>query len=73
MVVMAAVATILIATSDLAIKNAFADIQTTTPQANTCANDLLPMDVFCRHLDSHVEGEENSVSQSSSQSGGEDN
>jgi uncharacterized membrane protein len=75
--VIAAVATMLIATSAVATQDAFAgkkrEYNQATAQVNDCGNGKLPLNVFCQNVDSQVQGEENVVTQSGSQSAGEGN
>jgi hypothetical protein len=43
-----------------------------TSQANACGNGKLPLNVFCQNIDSQVQGDENAVSASGSQSAAEE-
>ena len=76
MAVIAAVATMLIATSALATQDAFAgkkrEYNQATSQVNDCGNGKLPLNVFCQNVDSQVQGDENVVTQAASQSAQED-
>jgi hypothetical protein len=65
-VVVAAVAAMLVATSLVGINDAFAgkkkyEKNQATSQANACGNGELPLDVYCQNINSQIQGEENSV------------
>jgi uncharacterized membrane protein len=66
--VVAAVATMLVATSALATEDAFADKKKhkyeksqAVAQANDCGNGDGPFDVFCQNLASQLQGDGNAV------------
>jgi uncharacterized membrane protein len=66
--VVAAVATMLIATSVLATEDAFADKKKhkyeksqAVAQANSCGNGDTPIDVFCQNLASQIQGDGNAA------------
>jgi uncharacterized membrane protein len=69
----AAVATILVASAAVATENAFAgkkrDYNQALSQANACGNGKLPLNVFCSNSASQIQGDENAVSTSSYQAG----
>lgn len=73
--VVAAIATMLIATSAIATQDAFAgkkrEYNQATSQANACGNGKLPLNVFCQNIDSQIQGDENAVSAVGSQSAAE--
>jgi hypothetical protein len=65
-VAIAAVATMLIATSAISVENAFADkkkseYSQSTSQANACGNGVLSTNVACQNIDSQIQGDENGV------------
>jgi Na+-translocating ferredoxin:NAD+ oxidoreductase RnfG subunit len=68
--VVAAIATMLIATSAVATEDAFADKKKhkykksesqAVAQANSCGNGDTPIDVFCQNLASQIQGDGNAV------------
>jgi hypothetical protein len=72
-VAVAAVAAMLVATSLIGTNDAFAgkkkyEKNQATSQANACGNGELPLNVFCQNIGSQVQGEENAVSATGSQS-----
>jgi hypothetical protein len=74
MVIVAAMAVMLVGATALATEDAFADGKKkyeknqATSQANACGNGELPLNVFCQNINSQVQGEENAVSATGSQS-----
>jgi hypothetical protein len=74
MVIVAAMAVMLIGATALATEDAFAgkkkhkEYNQATSQANACGNGELPLNVFCQNIGSQVQGDENAVSASGSQS-----
>jgi len=74
MVIVAAMAVMLIGATALATEDAFAgkkkhkEYNQATSQANACGNGKLPLNVFCQNIDSQVQGDENAVVASGSQS-----
>jgi hypothetical protein len=70
MFVVAAMAVMLVGATALATsESAFAsDKNQATSQATACGNDELPLNVFCQNTESQVEGEDNSVAITGSQS-----
>jgi len=67
-------AVMLIGATALATEDAFAgkkkhkEYNQATSQANACGNGKLPLNVFCQNIDSQVQGDENAVAASGSQS-----
>jgi hypothetical protein len=76
MFIVTAMAVMLIGATALATDDAFATKKTkynqATSQANACGNGKLPLNVFCQNIDSQVQGDENAVSASGSQSAAEE-
>jgi hypothetical protein len=76
MFIVTAMAVMLIGATALATDDAFATKKTkynqATSQANACGNGKLPLNVFCQNIDSQVQGDENGVSASGSQSAAEE-
>ena len=78
MFIVAALAVMLVGATAFATDNAFADGKKkygknqATSLANACANDKLPMYVFCQNTGSQVQGEDNAVALSGAQESGED-
>jgi hypothetical protein len=76
MVIVAAMAVMLVGATALATEDAFADkkkhkeYNQATSQANACGNGKLPLNVFCQNIGSQVQGDENAVAASGSQSAG---
>jgi hypothetical protein len=74
MVIVAAMAVMLIGATALATEDAFAgkkkhkEYNQATSQANACGNGKLPLNVFCQNIGSQVQGDENGVAASGSQS-----
>ncbi|MFY9966684.1 MAG: hypothetical protein WBL44_01165 [Nitrososphaeraceae archaeon] len=74
MVIVAVMAVMLIGATALATEDAFAgkkkhkEYNQATSQANACGNGKLPLNVFCQNIDSQVQGDENAVVASGSQS-----
>jgi hypothetical protein len=74
MFIVAAMAVMLVGATTLATEDAFADGKKkyeknqATSQANACGNGELPLNVFCQNINSQVQGEENAVSATGSQS-----
>jgi hypothetical protein len=75
MFIVATMAVMLVGTTALATEDAFADDDKkkyeknqVTSQANACGNGELPLNVFCQNINSQVQGEENAVSATGSQS-----
>jgi hypothetical protein len=74
MFIVATMAVMLIGATTLATEDAFADGKKkyeknqATSQANACGNGELPLNVFCQNINSQVQGEENAVSATGSQS-----
>ena len=68
-----AVAVMLVASAAVATEDAFAgkkkyEKNQAISQANACGNGELPLNVFCQNIGSQVQGEENAVSATGSQS-----
>ena len=75
MVIVAAMAVMLIGATALATDDAFATkkkYNQVTSQANACGNGKLPLNVFCQNIGSQVQGDENAVAASGSQSAAEE-
>ncbi len=72
MFIVAAIAVTLIGVTALATEDAFAtkkrEYNQATAQANACGNGELPLNVFCQNIGSQVQGDENAVAASGSQS-----
>jgi hypothetical protein len=72
MVIVAAMALMLIGATALATEDAFAGkkkvYNQATSQANACGNGELPLNVFCQNIGSQVQGDENAVAATGSQS-----
>ena len=73
MVIVAAMAVMLVGATALATEDAFAggkkrEYNQATSQANACGNGELPLNVFCQNIGSQIQGDENAVAASSSQS-----
>ena len=72
MVVVVAMAVMLIGATALATEDAFAgkkkEYNQATSQANACGNGELPLNVFCQNIGSQVQGDENAVAATGSQS-----
>jgi hypothetical protein len=73
MFIVAAMAVMLVGATALATtEDAFAgkkkEYNQATAQANACGNGELPLNVFCQNIESQVQGEENAVSATGSQS-----
>ena len=72
MVVIAAMAVMLVGATALATEDAFAgkkkEYNQATAQANACGNGELPLNVFCQNIGSQVQGDENAVAATGSQS-----
>jgi hypothetical protein len=75
MFIVATMAVMLVGATALATEDAFADDDEkkyeknqATSQANACGNGELPLNVFCQNINSQVQGEENAVSATGSQS-----
>ena len=73
LVVVAAVAAMLIATSAISVEDAFAGKKKTkysqaTSQANACGNGVLSINVACQNIDSQIQGDENGVAITGQQS-----
>jgi hypothetical protein len=72
MVVVVAMALMLIGATALATEDAFAgkkkEYNQATSQANACGNGELPLNVFCQNIGSQVQGDENAVAATGSQS-----
>ena len=74
MVIVAAMAVMLIGATALATEDAFAgkkkhkEYNQATSQANACGNGKLPLNVFCQNIGSQVQGDENAVAATGSQS-----
>jgi hypothetical protein len=74
MVIVAVMAVMLIGATALATDDAFAgkkkhkEYNQATSQANACGNGKLPLNVFCQNIGSQVQGDENAVAASGSQS-----
>jgi hypothetical protein len=74
MFIVATMAVMLVGATALATEDAFADGKKkyeknqATSQANACGNGKLPLNVFCQNINSQVQGEENAVSATGSQS-----
>jgi hypothetical protein len=71
--IVAAMAVMLVGATALATtEDAFAgkkkEYNQATAQANACGNGELPLNVFCQNIESQVQGEENAVSATGSQS-----
>jgi hypothetical protein len=72
-VIVAAMAVMLVGATALATEDAFAggkkrEYNQATSQANACGNGELPLNVFCQNIGSQVQGDENAVAASGSQS-----
>jgi hypothetical protein len=72
-IVAAVMVVMLVGATALAVEDAFADGKKkennqATSQATACGNDELPLNVFCQNTESQVEGEDNSVAITGSQS-----
>ena len=71
-VIVAAMAVMLIGATALATEDAFAgkkkEYNQATSQANACGNGELPLNVFCQNIGSQVQGDENAVAATGSQS-----
>ena len=68
-----AVTVMLVASAAVATEDAFAgkkkyEKNQAISQANACGNGELPLNVFCQNIGSQVQGEENAVSATGSQS-----
>src|SRR5918995_3477437 len=74
MVFVAAMAVMLVGATALATEDAFAgkkkhyEKNQAISQANACGNGELPLNVFCQNIGSQVQGDENAVAASGSQS-----
>jgi hypothetical protein len=75
MFIVATMAVMLVGATALATEDAFADDDEkkyeknqVTSQANACGNGELPLNVFCQNIGSQVQGDENAVSATGSQS-----
>ena len=73
MFVVAAMAIMLVGATALATEDAFAgkkkyEKNQAISQANSCGNGELPLNVFCQNIGSQVQGEENAVAATGSQS-----
>ena len=72
MFIVAAMAVMLIGATALATEDAFAgkkkEYNQATSQANACGNGELPLNVFCQNIGSQVQGDENAVAATGSQS-----
>jgi hypothetical protein len=72
MFIVAAMAVMLVGATALATEDAFAtkkrEYNQATSQANACGNGELPLNVFCQNIGSQVQGDENSVAATGSQS-----
>jgi hypothetical protein len=70
MFIVAAMAVMLVGATALATsESAFAsDKNQAVSQANACGNGELPLNVFCQNIGSQVQGDENSVAATGSQS-----
>ena len=73
MFIVATMAVMLVGATALATEDAFAgkkkyEKNQATSQANACGNGVLPFNVFCQNIGSQVQGEENAVSATGSQS-----
>ena len=73
MFIVAAMAIMLVGTTALATEDAFAgkkkyEKNQAISQANACGNGELPLNVFCQNIGSQVQGEENAVAATGSQS-----
>ncbi|HZD36398.1 MAG TPA: hypothetical protein VE130_14440 [Nitrososphaeraceae archaeon] len=70
--IVAAVAVMLVASTALATEDAFAGkkkkYNQALSQANACGNGKLPMNVFCSNSASQIQGDENAVGTTSTQS-----
>jgi hypothetical protein len=72
-VIVAAIAVMLIATSAVATEDAFAgkkkgyEKNQAISQANACGNGELPLNVYCQNIGSQIQGDENAVAPSASQ------
>ena len=68
----AAMVVMLVGATALAAEDAYAgkkkESNQATSQATACGNDELPLNVFCQNTESQVEGEDNSVAITGSQS-----
>ena len=72
MFIVATMAVMLVGATALATsESAFAsDKNQAVSQANACGNGELPLNVFCQNIGSQVQGDENSVAATGSQSAG---
>jgi hypothetical protein len=75
MFIVATMAVMLVGATALATEDAFADDDEkkyeknqVPSQANACGNGELPLNVFCQNIGSQVQGDENAVSATGSQS-----
>jgi hypothetical protein len=73
MVIVAAIAVMLVGATALSTtEDAFAgkkkEYNQATSQANACGNGELPLNVFCQNIGSQVQGDENAVAATGSQS-----
>jgi hypothetical protein len=74
MFIVAAMAVMLIGATALATEDAFAgkkkhkEYNQAIRQANACGNGELPLNVFCQNIGSQVQGDENAVAATGSQS-----
>ena len=71
-IVAAVMVVMLVGATALAVEDVYAEKQKennqATSQATVCGNDELPLNVFCQNTESQVEGEDNSVAITGSQS-----
>jgi hypothetical protein len=71
-IVAAVMVVMLVGATALAVENVYAgkkkENNQATSQATACGNDELPLNVFCQNTESQVEGEDNSVAITGSQS-----
>jgi len=72
MFIVAAMAVMLVGATAFATDSAFAtkkkEYNQATSQANACGNGELPLNVFCQNIGSQVQGDENAVAATGSQS-----
>ncbi len=72
MFIVATMAVMLIGATAFATDSAFAtkkkEYNQATSQANACGNGELPLNVFCQNIGSQVQGDENAVAATGSQS-----
>ena len=72
MFIVAAMAVMLVGATALATEDAFAgkkkEYNQAASQANACGNGELPLNVFCQNIGSQVQGDENAVAATGSQS-----